>query len=45
MEYKGQQQGYTRNKGKYEDNEDERQWQETMLNMRTAKMRDNNAQQ
>ena len=39
---KGQQWHQTRNKGKYEDNDDEGQLQGTMLNKRTAIMRENN---
>ena len=42
MEDKGQQWRSTRNKGEYEDNDDERQGQGTMLNKRQARMKDNN---
>ena len=41
MEDKGQQWRQTRNKGEYEDNDDEGQQQGTMLNNRTAMMKDN----
>ena len=41
MEDKGQQWRQTRNKGEYEYNYDEEQHQGTMLNNRTARMKDN----
>ncbi len=41
MEDKGQQWRQTRNKGEYEYNYDEGQQQGTLLNNRTARMKDN----